>query len=52
MVAVDNGAAVAVLAGQRVLPVLDVEQAAEIARVHGLREQFVAQAEIQRKAAW
>ena len=51
VIAIHNRARVAVLAGQRVLPVLDVEEAAEIARIHRLREELVAQAEIQREPA-
>src|SRR5438045_25350 len=41
MIAIHDRAAVSVLAGQRVLAILNVEQTAEIARIHRLGEQLI-----------
>ena len=49
MIAIHDRAAVSVLAGQRVLAILNVEQTAEIARIHRLGEQLIAQAQVHGK---
>src|SRR2546427_8801849 len=47
MVAIHDRGAETIFARQRELPVLDVEEAAEIAGIHTLREELVAEAKIQ-----
>ena len=49
MVAIHDGAGETVLAGQRILAGLDVEEASEIAGIHRLREEFVAQSQVERQ---
>src|SRR5204863_7996093 len=47
VIAIHHRAAETILAGQRILPDFDIEQAAEVASVHRLGVELVAKAEIQ-----